>query len=149
MLRKTVLSAMLAACIVALPACITCDPGWDTPTCDVNQAIAIGGKVDLALQAMMLAVPTLPPAVVAVIVAYHKAYPLAVTAAQTALATYEATHAGDWRAALNFLTALYTNVTDLLAAAGHPGILAQAKADVKAEGASQVIHELHMKGVLK
>jgi hypothetical protein len=148
-MKRVILTAVLAACIVALPACITCDPSWDTPTCDVNQAIAIGGNVDLALQAMMLAVPILPPAVVAVIVAYHQAYPLAVTAAQTALATYEATHAGDWKMALSFLTALYTNVTDLLATAGHPGILAQAKATVKAEGVSQVIHELHMKGVLK
>jgi hypothetical protein len=148
-MKRVILTAVLAACIVALPACITCDPSWDTPTCDVNQAIAIGGKVDLSLQALMLAVPILPPAVVAVIVAYHQAYPLAVTAAQTALATYEATHAGDWKMALSFLTALYTNVTDLLATAGHPNILAQAKAAVKAEGASQVIRELRLKGVLK
>jgi hypothetical protein len=150
MLRKTVLSAMLAACIVALPiSCVTCPPPTDTPTCDVQNAIAIGGLVDTGAQALMAAVPILPPSIIAAIAAYHLAYPLAVQAAQAALAEYEATHSGLWSAAVAGLTSLYTALDKLITAFGQPSLVTAAKAQVKAEGASQVIHELHMKGVLK
>jgi hypothetical protein len=148
-IRNVVGGAVLAACIVMLPGCVTCDPSWDTATCKVNQAVAIGGQVDLALQALAVAVPVLPPAVIAAITAYHSAYPLAVAAAQSALATYEATHSGDYLTALGILTQLYTNVANLLAAAGHPGILSQAQTTVKAQGVSQTIMMLQRKGMIR
>jgi hypothetical protein len=148
-IHNIVVGAILAACIVALPGCVTCDPSWDTPTCKVNQAIAVGGQVDIALQALALALPILPPAVIATITAYHSAYPFAVAAARSALATYEATHAGDWQTALSILTTLYTDVTKLLTAAGHPGILSQAQATVTAQGVSQTLLMLERKGMIR
>lgn len=151
-MKKLVLTAVLAALIVTLPmscATITCDPSWDTATCKVNQAIAIGGQVDIAAQALLLALPVLPPVVVAAITAYHAAYPLAVASAQSALALYESGHSGDYLTALDVLKALYTNITNLLSAAGHPGLLAQAQKTVKAQGVSQTLLMLQRKGMIR
>jgi hypothetical protein len=148
-MKRVIISAVLVACLLGMQACISCPPDWDGPTCRINQAIAIGGLVDQGAQALLVAIPILPPPIVAAIAAYHIAYPLAVDVAQKALAEYETTHSGLWAAALAGLTDLYTAFDKLITSFGQPSLVTAAKAEVKAKGATQVMQELRLKGTLK
>ena len=141
-MKNIILTAALAALIVGLPmSCVTCPPPTDKPTCDVQNAEAIGGLVDTGAQAMLV-LPILPPSIIAAIATYHMAYPLFVTALNAALAEYELTHSGLWSAALAALENLYQDFNKLIMAFGHPSLVTAAKAEVKARGAGQVLSML-------
>jgi hypothetical protein len=148
-MKRIIISAVLVACLLGMQSCITCQPDWDRPTCDVRQAEAIAGQVDVGLQALVVAVPTLPAPALAAIAAYHAALPLAVKALDAALQEYELTHSGAWKAALAFLVNLYESIDNLLTGWGQASVLAQAKATVKAQGVSQTLQNLKLQGVLK
>jgi hypothetical protein len=151
-LGRVILSGILAACLLSIPlmvACVTCPPPTDKPTCDVQNAIAIGGLVDQGAQALLVAIPILPPSIVAGIAAYHLAYPLAVKAAQAALQEYETAHTGLWAQAVAGIEALYNALDALITSFGQPSLVTAAKVQVKAQGAEQVIMQLKMKGVIR
>jgi hypothetical protein len=148
-LKVAAVGLVLGTLLFWTSACITCQPDWDRATCDIRQAEAIAGQVDVGLQALLLAVPVLPGPVTAAIVLYHTGLPKVIALAETALATYEAGHTSDWRAALALLTQFYDRVRDILVAFGQPDVVAQAKATVKAEGATAVLARLRKQGVIR
>jgi len=155
-MHKVIVSAVLAASLIAMGACITCPAGMDKPTCSVQQAEAIAGLVDVAAGTLVAGFPS--PVLLAAYATFHAALPLAIKALDAALASYEAGSTGAWSILLAGLQnlyesfdALYQNIT------GNKSLVTAATATVKAQGASQVLHMLKseqgkselMKAILK
>jgi hypothetical protein len=153
-MKNIILTAVLAACIVALPiSCtslsgVTCPSTWDTATCRVNQAIAISERADLLMQAA-LASGLIPPPLSTIFAGYHAAVPTFVSLAQEGLAAYEADHTKDYVMACSALEDLFATLQKSLQAQGATDYVAQATTQVKTEGVESSIATLKLKGVIK
>ena len=142
-MKNVILTAVLAALIVVLPACVSCPPPTDTPTCDVQNAEAIAGLVDVAAGSAMPALGILFPVLIPAYATFHTALPLLDVALNAALAEYESAHTGAWSILLAGLENLYQSFDKLWTTiTGKPSLVAAAKATVKAQGAAQVLSML-------
>ena len=139
-MKNVILTAVLAALIVVLPACVSCPPPTDTPTCDVQNAEAIAGLVDVAAGSAMPALGILFPVLIPAYATFHTALPLLDVALNAALAEYESGKTGAWAVVLAGLESLYQNFDKLwTSVTGRASLVTAAKAVVKAQGAQQVL----------
>ncbi len=138
-MHKTILTAVMAALIVALPiSCVTCPPNVDNATCKVQQAEAIAQLVDVAAGTLVAGYPS--PVLIAAYATFHAALPLAIKALDAALAEYEAGHTGAWSVLLAGLQNLYESFDALYRqVTGRASLVTAAQATVKAQGAQQVL----------
>ena len=141
-MRKTFVSAILCAVLCLLPvtqACghfsaLTCDPAWDTATCDVNRVVVIATILE--------AFPGMPPQYVAGLKA-------AVEVAQVALAAYEAGHGSDLSAAVAALEKLINAISAYFTGNGQPDPVVAAQLQIQKVGLKALYDSYKAKGVLR
>ncbi len=124
------LALLLAAATLTGCASSICSGAPDKATCQVDYYVNVAQQVDANLQALR-AVPGLGASVVKAIDAYHAALPDAIQAARDGLAAYLAGQAKDYTTVMQYLIALYTDVSKVVTAAGQPDPVAAATATVR------------------
>ena len=124
--------ALLALAAVTISGCAStvCSGVTDKATCQVAYYLDVAAQVDVNLQALKEGVPALSPSVVHAIDAYHAALPAAEQAARDGLTAYLAGQAKDYTTAMRFVIALYTDINQVVMAAGEPNQVAAATARV-------------------
>ena len=129
--NPTIIAAALLLVAATITGCASsiCSGAPDKATCQVTYYIDVAQQVDANLQALR-GVSGLGASVVKAIDAYHAALPDATQAARDGLAAYLAGQAKDYTTVMQYLIALYTDVSKVVTAAGQPDPVAAATAKV-------------------